>query len=438
LEGRSKMITIDRRSFVLGALSAGLSKTVSAGGEATVWQNDSRTLRGVNILQPFGWVMTTRGAYAFHPYINSGTFSHIMPAERRALIRSTGFDFVRMTVDFGPLLSARDDATLDRLIDEIMSGVDLYIASGLKVLIVLFSPADLAVWPTITDGVAGPAFSRLVTVWQRLAARIAVRTTPAQVAVELFNEPPAPAAIKTSPWPVQQKYLFDRVRAVLPAHTMVVTADNYSSIERLILLNPADYDANTSFKFSGYDPLVLSHQGYDYWKYIHRLTFPPLDHPGGKARAISDFITAVNADDGLSFVDKTRTIFKFTQSHAFEGIDTYFDTPCDAAFMAARIKVVTDWAAAHGISTRRLVVGEFGARGDYESTTPDGSRIVVQAGTATTQAKFYEAWRLQMEAAKLGAWCAQEINGPAGWSLALGKPPWTFRPDLIAALGLQS
>lgn len=429
---------IGRRSLVLGSIAAGLKNIVPADARIAAWQEDSRTMRGVNVLQPFGWVVSAGGTYRPQPYVNSGAFGHIMPRERRALIRSTGFDFVRMTVDFGPLLSAGDDATFDRLINEIMKGVEDYSTSGLKILIVQFSPADLTVWPTTTDGVAGKAFRRLVAVWQKFAAVIAARTDPAQVAVELFNEPPFANEIKTDPWPVQQKYLFDQVRAVLPAHTIVVTADGFSEIDRLILLDPKDYDANTSFKFSGYEPLQLSHQGEGYWKYIHRLTFPPQEHLGGKARAISDFVAAVQADKTLSWLQRSRIIRKFTGSKAIEGIDTYFDTPCDSNFIAKRIKTVIDWATSHGVSTRRLIVGEFGARGDYDGTAADGTTVVVQCGSVATQVKFYETWRRQMEAAKLGAWCAQEINGPAGWSLALGKPPWTFRPDLVTALGLGS
>jgi Cellulase (glycosyl hydrolase family 5) len=432
------MILKNRRTFVLGTVAAGLKSLIPSVARAAVWQDNSRTMRGLNILQPFGWVVGTRGRYAFHPYTNGGPFSDIMPEERRALIRSTGFDFVRMTVDFGPLLSAADAPTLDRLINEIMTGVDLYLASGLKVLIVNFSAADLSVWPTLTDGVAGPAFQRLVTVWKRLAAIVAGRTIPAQVAVELYNEPPLAEQIRTDPWMIQQKYLFDQVRAALPAHTIVVTADSFSGIDRLVLLNPTDYDFNTSFKFSGYEPLVLSHQGEGYWKYVHGLTFPPQEHPGGKPRAISDFAAAVNADNSLWFFEKMRTIYKFTKSRANEAIDTYFDRPCDTNFIAARIEVVTDWAEIHNVSARRLIVGEFGARGDYESTRVDGSAMIVEAGTVATQDNFYEAWRLKIEEARLGAWCAQEINGPAGWSIALGKPPWTFRPDLLAALGMNN
>jgi len=429
---------IGRRSLVLGSIAAGLKNIVPAGARVAAWQEDNRTIRGVNVLQPFGWVVSAGGNYKPQPYVNGGPFDLIMPRERRALIRSTGFDFVRMTVDFGPLLSAGDDEMFYRLVNEIMRGIEGYLTSGLKVLIVQFSPADLTVWPTTTDGLAGEAFRRLVTVWRKFAAIISARTDPAQVAVELFNEPPFANEIKTDPWPVQQKYLFDQVRAVLPAHTIFVTADSFSEIDRLILLSPKDYDANTSFKFSGYEPLQLSHQGEGYWKYIHRLTFPPKEHPGGKARAISDLVAAVKADKSLSWLQGFRIIRKFTSSKATEGIDTYFDTPCDSTFIAKRIKTVTDWATSHGISTRRLIVGEFGARGDYLGTAADGTPTTIQCGSITTQVKFYETWRRQIEAAKLGAWCAQEINGPAGWSLALGKPPWTFRSDLVAALGLKS
>jgi hypothetical protein len=405
---------------------------------AAVWRDETRTRRGLNILQPFGWVASTRGAYQFQPFVNGGSFDQIMPTERRAAIRDAGFDFVRVPVDFGPLLSAADGAALDRLINEVMKGVDLYVASGLNVLIVLFSPADVGLWPTITDGVSGAAFQRLVVVWRRFAEVIARRTDPAEVVVELFNEPPFTAQIKTDPWRVQQKYLFDRVRPVLPAHTLVVTAESFSAIDQLILLNPAEYDTNTLFKFSGYEPLQLSHQGEGYWRNIHRLTFPPQAHPGGQARAIFDFVASVSADSSLSWREKARNIYTFTGSNAKEGIDTYFQTPCDGAFIAKRIKAVTDWAASHGVSTRRLIVGEFGARGDYELVASDGSRTVIEAGAMATQANFCRTWREQMEAAGLGAWCVHEIGGPDGWNLALGYPPWTFRPDLVAALGLHS
>jgi hypothetical protein len=57
-----------------------------------------------------------------------------------------------------------------------MNGVDLYLDSGLKVLIVSFSPIDSTLWPTVTDGLAGPAFKRLVPEWQRFAAVIAKHT----------------------------------------------------------------------------------------------------------------------------------------------------------------------------------------------------------------------------------------------------------------------
>ncbi len=428
---------IGRRGFVFAGIAAGLTNIVRAGAAAATWREENRTRRGLNILQPFGWVVTTHGAYSFQPFVNGGSFDQIMPLERRAVIRNTGFDFVRVPVDFGPLLSAPDDATLDRLINEVMRGVDLYVASDLDVLLVLFAPADVAVWPAITDGVKGPAFQRLVAVWCRFAEVVAARTDPARVAVEPYNEPPFTAQIKTDPWLVQQKYLFDRLRGVLPAHTLVVTADSFSDMDRLILLDPSDYDANTSFKFDGYEPLPASHQGEGYWRNIHRLTFPPQGHPGGKARAISDFVAAVNADSSLSWLEKERSIHSFTARKAKDGIDTYFDTPCDAAFIAKRIKAVTDWATFHGVSTRRLIVGEFGARGDFEEVAADGSKTVIEAGTPATQANLCRAWREQTEGARLGAWCVHEIGGPAGWNVALGHPPWTVRPDLVAALGLN-
>ncbi len=358
-----------------------------------------------------------------------------MPAERRNIIRSVGFNFARVAVDFGPLLSAADNYILDELIDDVMAGVKAYIASGLKVIIVNFAPAERSLWSDVLDGVSGPALQRLAAVWQRFAAVIGANTEASNVAVEIFNEPPS-AQRGRDPWPIQQKYLFERIRAVMPRHTIIVTGDNLSAIDRLVTLNSTDFDGNTMYRFNGYEPFQISHQGDGYYKYIRRLTFPPQDHPGGRAQAIADVTAAIKADNNLSLVGKVILIAKFTVDHHIEGIDTYFDTPCDAEFIAHRIKVATDWAAAQGLSCRKLFVGEFGARGDFNGAYIVDGPDDVLAGSITTRVNFYRTWRQKIESAQLGGWCAHELSGPDGMGLGLGKPPWTFRPELMEALGL--
>ena len=433
------MFTSSRRRFVLGALILGIHKIIPASAHSLAWCDDSRTMRGLNTLQSDGFILSDGGVYSAHPYANGGSFLDIMPPERRALIKSTGFDFIRMTIDFGPLLSAANNKALDVLIDDLISHINAYTGSKLKVIVTMMAGGDPTTgWQNMTDGVAGPKYQRLLNVWRRFAGAIGGSFDSSQVAVELFNEPPFRRDIAGDAWPIQQKHLFDRVRAVLPGHTIVVTGDDLSAIDRVVILNPADYDANTMYRINGYEPFSISHQGDGYFRYIHRLTFPPEDHPGGKAQAISDVTAAINADNSLSFLDKLTIVTNFTKLRHAEGVDTYFDTPCNSNFIENRIKKVTDWAANHGLSNRHIIVGEFGARGDFRIKGADDRLVDTLAGTLTTRANFMRTWREKIEAAKLGAWCAHEARGPDGFSLTQNEVMWKFTPELMTALGLNA
>ena len=76
------------------------------------WVGNKVEARGLNCLQPFGFGTATDGSYVDEPYQNGGTDLEVMPDSRLRLIKSTGFDFVRMCVDPATLTTA---ANTDRL-----------------------------------------------------------------------------------------------------------------------------------------------------------------------------------------------------------------------------------------------------------------------------------------------------------------------------------
>jgi hypothetical protein len=435
------MLTLTRRNAAFGAVALSLKGIGAVSAELEGWQNRGRTMRGLNTLQSDGYIRSEGAVYASHPYSNGGPFLDIMPVERRALIKRTGFDFVRMAVDFGPILSASNRPALDVLIDDLLGHISAYNRSGLKVIVTMFAGNEPATgWGAkdLVDGVVGPKFQRLVIVWQRFAAAIAKSMEPAQVAIELFNEPPYTREIRGDPWPVQQKELFRQVRASIPKHTIIVTTDNLSSVDRLAALRAREYDANTMYRVNGYEPFQISHQGDGYFKYIRRLTFPPEKHLGGRAEAISSVTAEITLDDQLSYLDKVRMIGKFTREGRTEGIDTYFDTPCDRSFISSKVKLAVKWAASQGVSSRQILIGEFGARGDFNSGGLLDGPSDRLAGAIVTQSNFIRAWREEIEGSGFGGWCVHEALGPTGFGLGSGRPPWRLKPDLIAALGLKT
>ncbi len=161
----------------------------------------------LNELQPFGFGLSSHRlgstTYDIDPFRNGGDDPQVMPDERLQNIRSVGFDCVRMAIDIAALMAASDDAMLDRLVEQLMAGISRRVTVGLKVI------ADIHPLPSgahpvsgfadvdIIDGPMGPKFRRLLQVVSRLAARNRRQDFyPAEVALELFNEPPAPSSVR--------------------------------------------------------------------------------------------------------------------------------------------------------------------------------------------------------------------------------------------------
>jgi hypothetical protein len=379
--------------------------------------------RGVSVLQPFGWGLSTGGIYASDPYQNGGTWISVMPGTRRNAIKSVGFDFVRLAVDPGPMLAASSDDVLRGLVAEITAAVADLNASGLKVIVDIHANISHPVvgWTNadLVDGPNGPKFQRLVRIEQRLAAALR-ETRPTDVAFELFNEPPFWSRGAVS-WSVQQKVLFGAVRAELPNHSIVVTGPEYSSIRGLESLEPLDYDANTIYTFHFYEPFQFALQSSStFYRNIHRLTFPPQAHVGGKPKAIADF-KATGASAG--------EIADFTRHHRSYGIDTYFDEPEDEAFVVSRIAAVIRWARSKGLRADQLLCGEFGAEGDH------GVNI---AAAPSSRSAYIETVRKALEAADI-AWDVHELNNTSdGFGIASGTAPFQFDAAVMRALGLAN
>lgn len=440
--GPYKVIMLTRRKIVVGSAFTlfGPRRARSADSNATSpiplrWAYGLQRLKGVNVLQPFGWGISGGNppAYVSDPFRNGGTWGQVMPAVRRALIRSTGFDVYRLAIDPGPLITAENDASMDRYINQVSVAIADLVASDLLVI------ADMHVngghpvsgWnnANLTDGVSGPKFQRLALVERRLAAAIEALGMASRVCFELFNEPPFASQITGDPWPTQLQYLFDTVRRAAPNLTLVVGGSGFNSIDDrwgLIALDPRKFDDNTIFSWHGYEPLQLTLQGTPgHFQYIHRLAFPP--RKSNRSKALEDIAIAINADPGASASEKLDTIAYFTRRRNADGLDTYFDTPQDEIFIARRIRKVTDWADTQNVPRARLMNGEFGCNGDFRG---------IKGATLETRVAFIQVVRQLCDAAGIGTTIIHELNDTASGCGISDHRTFEFMPKIRSALGL--
>ena len=397
-------------------------------------------LIGINCLQPFGYGVSSGGAYLSNPFANGGADSVVMPASRLQLIASTGFDFVRMAVDPGPLCAAANDTILGGLVSQIVTGIQARVAAGLRVIVDMhvINPSSLPGWGTydFIDGPTGPKFSRLVYCAVKLGtAIVAAGLTPHQVAFELFNEPAPSASYTGSSYPTQIASYFSQLRAVMPGYCLIIQGncgylDNFqtgNSSDGMVALNPASFDAQTIFAWHSYEPISAALQGTPgLYQDVHRLYFPPQNHPGGLAAANNCFTAATMLDTSLSPTQQQTNIQEFTQYNWSFSFPPYFNTPEDQTWVANRYAVATAWAARNSVPLSRIGVTEFGINGDLGNSL---------GADSTSITAFIHAHRDTAFNAGIGFITIHELQG-SGFAISSATSPFAFNQAALSGLRL--
>jgi aryl-phospho-beta-D-glucosidase BglC (GH1 family) len=246
-----------------------------------------------------------------------------------ALFKSAGITHVRIPVD--PALVAEGK---DRLNPAAMATLTEAVRR-------LHAAGIATVLDAHTTGTAGAvdknpdAWEPKLTAFWTLFAPAWKQTSPDLLAVELLNEPNGLKDDKE--WPAAQERLRAAVRKALPKHAIILTGDDWGSIDGLMKLTPSS-DANTLYSFHFYEPHTFTHQqatwGSPMWKEIKNLRYP-FDQPNADAAA------AAAADP-----------------KAASSIRWYAKDKWDGAKVHGRFDKVKAWADAHHAT---LYLGEFGA-----------------------------------------------------------------------------
>src|SRR4030095_12035604 len=162
-------------------------------------------------------------------------------AEDIALIKTIGFDHVRLTLDPIVLLNGDDPSRLKaEQLNYLDSALNLILGQGLAVIVDIH-PSDEFKLRLNNNDRQIEAFGKF---WQALAQHLSKRD-PELVFLEVLNEPMVEDGYR---WFGMQGKLISAVRAGAPQHTIIASGHRWSGIPQLLFLQPYA-DRNIVYNF---------------------------------------------------------------------------------------------------------------------------------------------------------------------------------------------
>jgi len=247
------------------------------------------------------------------------------------VLRDGGFSHIRLPLDEKRLSGAEGDAYLDQMFEEIV------LLLSLDYTVSLDLHAGGTIGAMFRDDPQA-AEQHLADLWGRIATR--VRTfDPAQVAVELLNEPDMASEIW---WPVAGR-LSAEIRRILPSTTIIVGPAGPQRHEELAGLQPLE-DPNVVYAVHYYDPFVFTHQGADWGG-----ADDPLAQLGDLPYPAS--LTDPVVQQRLAELKAAGHV------EAAAALQRSLEEPWDETAMTAAFDMMAGWSARHSAP---VIVNEFG------------------------------------------------------------------------------
>lgn len=386
--------------------------------------------RGVNIHEWLNWSpLAADGSYRWPPYqsveawlAQSRPASDWPTSDPLADVRALGFDYVRLTVDPGPLLASQGERRAEALA-VLSDAVRKLLAADLRVVFNLHSVSQVPQYGP--DVVNAPAGAVSVAGYIAMVADVAGMLAPLgadQVAIEPYNEPahyPCDAG-GSEDWQEIMTRTVAAIRAVSAELTIVATGACGGSVTGLTDLRPDFDDPDILYSFHMYEPHSFTHQRSDVaGDFASGLPWPATS---GSAELTVEMLKAHMMAAGLSEAEQARNL------DAVGGaIEEYFAEDWGEAQVTARLGEAVDWAKANGIAPERLFMGEFGVI----LMSPDGRMGAFDAD----RLRYLTAVR---EAAESHAipWAIWEYSNPHGMSVIVPVGPAEPDRGLLRALGL--
>lgn len=287
----------------------------------------ARLRRGINASEWFAQVYDKSGYSKEH-------FQSWTTAEDIALIKSKGFDHVRLSVNPQPMMTDHHpDEISPEYLGYLDAAVKMILDHGLAVVIDLHPESDFKA-RLAKDDTFVQEFSDF---WRTLARHYSTWDAD-RVFFEILNEPEVSDRYR---WYGVQAKLAAAIREGAPLQTMIATGARWSDDDELVFIEPLR-DPNVIYNFHFYAPHIFTHQGATwgtyYWHWVKGLHYPSSPESAVKTAA-----AVPEAVDRLA-------VIRYGQDH------------WDAVRIDAEIAQVADWAGKRGVP---VVCNEFGVYRAY-------------------------------------------------------------------------
>jgi aryl-phospho-beta-D-glucosidase BglC (GH1 family) len=287
----------------------------------------ARLRHGINASAWFAQVYDKRGYTKEH-------FQTWTTAEDIALIKSLGFDHVRLSVNpLAMMTSHRPDEIPAEYLGHLDAAVKMILDQQLSVVIDLDPESDFKS-RLATDNSFVQEFSDF---WRALARHYSTWDAD-RLFLEILNEPEFNDRYR---WYGVQAKLAAAIREGAPQHTIIAAGARWSDDDELVFLEPLR-DPNVIYTFHFYEPHIFTHQGATwgtyFWHWVKGLRYPSSPE--------NAFKVAGSVPDA---VDRLAVI-RYGQDH------------WDASRMDADIDQVAEWARQRGVP---VVCDEFGVYREY-------------------------------------------------------------------------
>ena len=277
---------------------------------------------GINLSAWFAQVYDPKGYTKEH-------FESWTTAGDVALIRSAGFDHVRLSLNPQPIMDAADkQGGSDAYLGYLDAAMKMILDAGLAVELDMHPDSDLKQRLAKQDDFV----EQFADFWRMIAKRYS-SYDPERVFFEIMNEPEMHDAYR---WYGVETKLASAIRQSAPANTILAAGANWDDDDDMVFLEPLR-DSNVIYVFHFYEPHIFTHQGATwgayYWHWLKDLHYP--SDPKNAERVASTVPEAVHR----------LAVIRYGQDH------------WDAARIEAEINQAAEWAKQNGVP---IVCNEFG------------------------------------------------------------------------------
>jgi endoglucanase len=338
--------------------------------------------QGINLSEWFAQVYDPKGYTREH--FETWTTAHDI-----ALIKSAGFDHVRLSVNPQPLMDAmRKQDHGAEYFSYLDAAMKMILDAGLAVELDMHPDSDFKAKLTQDDFV-----ERFADFWRTVAQHYS-SWDAGRVFFEILNEPEMRDSYR---WYGVEAKLAAAIRQAAPTHTIIAAGARWDDDDDMIFLEPLR-DPNVIYVFHFYEPHIFTHQsatwGAYYWRWVKGLHYPSTPE------------NAAQVATGVPEALDRLYVIRYGQDH------------WEASRVEAEINQAADWAKQNRVP---LICNEFGVF-RYGADPDDRIRWITDV-------------RVSLERHNIG-WAMWDYSGSFGVvTKSNGKA--TLDQDTVKALGLS-